>query len=280
MTLDTYGQVELRGLLIGKGTVYRLNGFNPFDLTVRPDNQANLSQADGAYSGREYTDVKQVPLRVTIDLPQTDPNGRFDAHQALLAAFASSDVDIPLRFMWGTRVLRLNGRPRLVTADTELLTIGIVRCEAGFLALDPRVYSDVENVITMNLPSDSGGLVLPFTTILTLTGTLTSGTRTINNAGTATTTWRAVINGPVTNPRLVNFTSGQELRIGVTVASGRTLVLDSAVRSVLLDGTSSRRGNVSGQWWQLAPGNNLIGWFSETASGTATFQVTYRDAWR
>lgn len=280
MTLDTYGQVELRGLLLGTGTVYRLQGFNPFDNTVRADSQANLSQADGGYSGREYADVKQVPLRVQIDLPMFDVAGRFDAHQALLAAFAESDVDLPLRFVWAGRTLRMYGRPRLVTSDTDLLTIGINRMEAGFLAEDPRVYDDTEASNTLNLPSETGGQVLPFTLATTLTAVATVGVRSIVNEGTATATWRGIIDGPVTNPRLVNFTTGETLRIGVTVLSGQELHLDSAVRSVLLDGTASRRGFVSGQWWQLRPGNNDIGWFSDTASGTATFQVLHRNAWR
>lgn len=285
MALTQYGQAELRGLLMGLDTVYRLSGFNPFDHTARADNQQNLSQASGAYSGKEYTDVKQVPLRVIIDLTRVgldddDEEARFDAHQDLLVAFAPSDVDLPLRFMWGGRTLRINGRPRVATADPELLTAGRVKVEAGFVALDPTIYSDDEAMVSLSLPVDSGGLTLPFTLATAINATLSSTQRIVTNEGKAQTTWTAVLTGPAVNPRLINFTTGDEFRLGLTLGVGEFVTLDSSTRSVLLGGTVSRRGVLSGHWWQLDPGDNLITWFSDTFDVNASFEITYRHAWR
>lgn len=276
-----YGQVSVRDFLMGKGTDVTLVDFDPFAMTVRSDEDA-LENAHGGYSGAEFVEPKRIPITVAITADGGgDQAGRFALMQGLLAAFAPSPVDVPLRFHYDNRIFRINGRPRAVEPRSTLLDVVLPsEIDLQFVALDPRIYSDEQVVTELSLPRDSGGRTYPYTFPYTIDATLSSGRADVVNEGTFEAPWRGLVYGPVVNPRLVNFSTGQELRVGVTVPAGRYLDLDSAVRRVLLDGTASRRGSTSGQWWQLAPGVNDIGFFADVFSEDASFQLLHRHSWR
>jgi hypothetical protein len=273
-----WGWLQLRDLLMGPGTEIIVEGFQPFDTETRSPGEAAFEQADGGYAGREYRESKRVPIRLHVD---HDPNTAeaVAVHRQILAAFAPSHVDIPLTFWWAGRLYRMYGRPRSVQHDQDLFDIGAYRLQANFLATDPLVYSDDEVVTTLGLPSDSGGLTLPATLPTSIDASLTTGTATVFNDGTANAPWRAVIHGPVTDPRLGNLTTGQELALNLTIPEGRYVDLDFKTRSVLLDGNAPRRGAVSGTWWDLAPGANEVVFNAAAYDTDASAQLIHRHAW-
>ena len=74
-------------------------------------------------------------------------------------------------------------------------------------------------------------------------------------------------------------TTGQSLTLTATLASGDYIDVDTAARTVLLNGTADRYSYLTTpQWWGIQPGANEIRYFADvTTASTAT--VTFRSAW-
>lgn len=65
------------------------------------------------------------------------------------------------------------------------------------------------------------------------------------------------ISGLADNPRLINLTTGQELRYTGRVSVGQTLVIDMLNQTATLNGKNVLP-NVSGSWMSFAPGINRV----------------------
>ena len=146
-------------------------------------------------------------------------------------------------------------------------------------APDPRKYGPaLEQSTTM--AASSGGLAFPLSFPLAF-GTATGGSVAIGNDGTIKS-WPVVrITGPVVNPRILNPTTGDEVRIALTLAAGEYLDIDTAARTVLLQGTASRRALVStvGEWLPVPPGGASFTCSADTYDATALFTFAGRGAW-
>jgi hypothetical protein len=277
-TLD--GQAELRGLLLGRDTSYRLVGFNPWSRTIRHQRQEHAWQ-HGGWSGREFTGIGTVTLRVLVDA--VDAASWLTAHQALAAAFAPSDEDLELRFRQGGAEYLVLGRPHPVDPTPDAIGIGKVFTSCVFAALDPRIYSGDLQVVTLGLPSSTGGLVVPFTAPFTIDAVTTSGRATILNAGTVDTGLVLRIDGPVQEPivRLFTGTATYELAFDLTLTLGQWLDVDTERRTVYLNGTSSRRGLTSGEFPILPPGVGAeLGFDAAVYDAGALLTASWRHAWQ
>lgn len=159
------GQVQVRGLVMGPGTDYEtLRGFNPWAVAARVDQSSARSGDHGSWSGAEWRDevVVPIPLRVRSRSDRSVA-GWVPAHQALMAAFAPSHTDVEMRWCTGGVEYVMFGRPRVVEPEVESAPAGWTVTRCGFAALDPRIYSGVEQVASVGLPSSIGGLTWPTT---------------------------------------------------------------------------------------------------------------------
>lgn len=157
----TEGQVQLRTLVMGAGTAYRIqSGFNPWSRRARADQGGARAWGHGSWSGAEWQAETVVPIRILV----VEPSGTaawLAAHQALLAAFAPSHTDLDLRFVVGGTEYLMVGRPRLVEPETDLIGLGMAYTQCAFVATDPMIYSGDEHEETIGLPMTSGGLIVP-----------------------------------------------------------------------------------------------------------------------
>lgn len=165
--------------------------------------------------------------------------------------------------------LRIAGRrPKtfqvpLVCADAEVVaaaeqSLVIVSGATGFLGFTSPIMSPLASVIA------SGGGAFAV------------------NSGTAPSFPRLRIDGPITNPRVLNNTTGEELRLIYDLAVAEWLEVDMKRRTVLLGGTANRYSAVefpASVWWALQPGNNDIRLNATAASGGAQVTVYWRHAW-
>lgn len=101
----------------------------------------------------------------------------------------------------------------------------------------------------------------------------------INN-GNRPTPVLFVIQGPATNPVIINDTLGLDLLFEIALGASDTLTVDTVNHTVVLNGGTNRRGVlVDPNWFLLQPGSNFIR-FRAASAGPATLFTSWRDAWR
>ena len=99
------------------------------------------------------------------------------------------------------------------------------------------------------------------------------------NAGNAPVHPVWVINGPVTNPRIISPDQGRTLSFAITLAVGDVLAADTDTRTVVLNQLGNRRYVLTpdSAWFDLLPGQNNVQFRSSSNTGSVT--VYYSDGW-
>lgn len=294
MTSLLDGQMELRAdeadaLVIGPGTAYRYPtdwvqwwaapGVRTFDL--------ERAGANGYVAGRDLLGKQATTLLVQILADDADDlRAKIDAWKAACAARSTGLVTLRANLLGETRLrygrFRVPGEVR----SRGRVTLGgfVVDGSAMFESLDALTYGDDLNTAATSRLQEGAGFTPPFTPPFTL-GASVGGTVDAYNAGTMPAPWSAVLTGPLTYPTISHLTLGRKLSLafsangGVDLATGDTLTIDSATRSVLLNGTADRRSQltVDSAWWDLAPGSNPFQLDADAGAGTLT--VSWRDAY-
>lgn len=174
--------------------------------------------------------------------------------------------------------VRQEGEPSLeIVSSTE----GIF--SVGLVADDPLKYSVEEHVENTKLPVTTGGLAVPFAVPFSVDAVTVSGVVAVRNEGNYPAPARLIIHGGAAgadNPKVTHLGTGESLQLTMDLAPGEWMDLDLDRHTAMLNGTSSRRGYVTGQWFSLAPGDNLLAFNSPTYSADAELQVVWRDAWK
>lgn len=154
----------------------------------------------------------------------------------------------------------------------------------SLLAPDPRIYTTTENSGSYD-PTDSGtgGLSFPLDFPLDFGVSDTAGRLTVENEGNVSSPPTFVITGPVTNPIIDNDTTGQSIYTQDTALStGDTLTIDTAAKTVVLNGTTSRPDLISvslTDWFYIRPGSNQLRLRGSDMESTETeLAVTFRNA--
>lgn len=173
-----------------------------------------------------------------------------------------------------------------LAADTKISDEG-ARLFAWSLALiapDPLRYDAAERTDATGLPLDYPGRVYPRSHPWSYPAhpANTAGELVLDNAGTATTWPVLTVTGPVSGPRLIHAATGQELALDIDLAITDTLELDTASRSVVLNGTASRRYTLraGSEWWGLTKGVNTVLYRADAYAANSRLQVRWRSAWR
>jgi hypothetical protein len=158
--------------------------------------------------------------------------------------------------------------------------------QIALVAADPRIYSDATHLKTVALfdGDDSlSGRGYDAVYDKDYGPSIINGQALVENVGTADTYPVITVNGPIVNPVLFNFTTGQAIHITYTLEAGESLVIDLLNRTVKLNGTASRYGAVDfaeTSWWALVPGINDIRFSATSFSDGATYMsIVHRDAW-
>lgn len=285
MTTLTNGQAELRAgtdaaLVIGDGTDFDWTADGPLwwsGTEVRTSDQAR-SGANGYVVGRDllgkHTSTIQAYL---LGDTEAELGDRIDAWKAA-CAYASDEL-VTVRLCAFGRTRRRVGRFRIPGdvstphARTDYFAIG----SAQFEALDPLTYGDDLQSDSTQRRQDGAGFAVPFDVPFDLPASV-GGSFTITNAGNVAAPWTARLDGPLTYPEITHLESGRRLSLafsangGVDLATGEYLDLDSASRSVLLNGTADRRTQltIDSTWWDLDPGANTFELAADAGAGTLT----------
>jgi hypothetical protein len=154
-----------------------------------------------------------------------------------------------------------------------------------FECSDPRKYSLGENVKFINMPSDTDdGLDYPLVYPLDYGVDTIISDLIIDNQGDATSPVFLTFYGPVTNPTLVNSTTGAQLGFDIIIAEDEYLQVNTRTGTVLLNGVADRlytRQLTSSPIlsFALAPGSNEMHVYADEWTSDAGVEITYRDAY-
>lgn len=136
------------------------------------------------------------------------------------------------------------------------------------------------------LRTPSGGLSIPFS----ISGVAASGFTAVTNEGTKDTGLLLRLDGPVSEPSVTLERadgSFQRLAFDLELTASQWLDIDTKNRLVLLNGTSTRRGSVSGDW-PILPGRtdltvpppvHTLRWNAPIFNNIAKLSGRFRSAW-
>jgi len=277
-------ELEYNGLLMGGDTAYSLSTVSGLlDLPdIKSGDQGRLRR-HGLHAGDDFLGGRAVTVEFEV---YGEDDAAFEAAmESLLDATVPAGPEIGLAFQLpgvadGTKALvYARPRKRSVNMDTSYL-YKLPTVTVEFFAVDPRIYSSQESSSAVAVATTSGGLEFDASPDLTFGTTGEGGTFNAENAGhfPAGITFR--IDGPCSNPRIVNQTLDKTIEIDMTLAAGEYILVDTADRTVLLGGTASRYSTLTAdsEWFDLGSGDNDIKFRASTSSG-ATMTATWRSAW-
>lgn len=264
------GQYQLRDLLLGVGTGYPVESVDGLGHPALRTSDTERPLDDGAFPGVDLL----LPRSLVIELGSFTAVGgtpslatRIANLSAAMAPVRSGTVELAMRLRGWSAPRVLFGRPRRFELGDARgrWDSGQAIAILGFDALDPRYYAaaDVDEAIT--IPAAS-----------------TSAQRTFTVGGTYRTPPTLLIGGPARNPR-VTGEEGAAARIDVDVQAGSTLEVDTAERTVKLDGVNAfEYVRADHEWWDLLAGSNTIVYSRASTALTgadSTLTVRHRPAW-
>ncbi|MGW6703617.1 phage distal tail protein [Streptomyces sp. NPDC054956] len=274
-------RVDLGGISLGMvdaaGVAWHLQTLEGWD---GPDQRAeySLREADhGAWAAPVY--LNQRPITLAGKIEAADITALDTAMEQLIAAGSLTDTTLTVYETTPKRAtVRRSGSPLL-----RPITDRIAQYSLLVTAADPRRYSTTLQSQSTALPTVTGGLTLPITLPITISTTMVSGSITLSNAGSIATRPTLTITGPVVTPTVVAALPGgavTQIAYGATLQAGDVLVIDSAARTVVLNGTASRRLYFSGTWPEVPAGSSVTySWSSPVYEPTALLTGTCRSAW-
>jgi hypothetical protein len=146
---------------------------------------------------------------------------------------------------------------------------------------DPRKYAPTPQSLSLVVPPPVvNPLAFPLSFPVSFPGNIPPSATTVTalNVGTFETRPTITVTGPVTNPAIINATTGQQVSFtGLTLQGTDQLVLDMDNRQSYLDG-NFYAADVQSAWWVLNPGPTQV-YLDGVTTGGATLSLTFSSAW-
>ena len=238
------------------------------------------SRAHGQWQGVDLLGGRAITATLQANAALDNPAWE-GVQGALRATGDESPLTIELSGFAGGRTLRTNCRVRrlAVPVEPERYPFGVPQIVVEWWATDPRFYANTESSAQAEISSPTGaGLTFDATFDLGFGGEIPSGVVNVTNDGNFDAPWVAEITGPVVNPRIEAVDLSRTLSFVGTVQAGQTLRIESATKSVTLDGASRYSWLQPGsQWFDLEPGANQVRFAAQSGTGIGT--LTFRSAW-
>lgn len=282
-TLSNY-QGRFGGVTFGPATPYRYKSISGLDLPGMRSADVPRPRTDGEFVGLDIMSGRDIIVDFTIG-----PDGAsLPINLAALAAATvpSQTTETPFYLKLpdtGLLVSMCRARRRNFNVDTPNYVGGLLQsAPVMWHATDPNFYSAPTIAQTVGLPTPGVGLTFNVTFDTTFGGASSGGLLLAVNGGNRTCWPIFTITGPCTNPRIQNLVTGAQLAFGITLVSGDTLVIDTDLHSIVLNGGAARRNALvpGSTFFGCTPGTTQIGFFSADASlvaGTLTAWST--SAW-
>jgi hypothetical protein len=276
-------ELEFAGLTVGADTAFGVTSVKGLlDMPKVRTSDLTLLRRHGSFAGDDFLDARTITLEFSIfadgEYEMQERIGEFveafkiGDEQALMFQLPGVAGGVPARVWCRTR-------RRSVNMDLEYM-YGVAKATVQLVAADPRIYVEQQQSDNIGLLVVSGGVTFPMTFNLTFGTVGSGGSMLLDNSGSFDAPVVFRIDGPVTDPVITNDTTGQVLSFTGFIGAGSYYVVDTAARSVLLNGTASRYNTIdaSSDWFDLAPGLNSISFDAASYEADALLTATWRSA--
>ena len=243
----------------------------------------NRGYADGMFTGNDFLSGRTITITMlTLGGNGNSAQKNFDILQRALLPQRSGTTVLQFQLSSAAGLQRINSRVRAnkTIVDPDY-TYGFIKSQFTFFCADPRYYDDAAQVATMSFNAGTLGRTYNRTYPLSYGGGIASNYTSIVNNGWATTYPTITIQGPIKNPIVGNFTTGQSIGLSGTYSATDVIYIDLDQKLITLNGVSARNLLLGGsQWFAAPPGTSqffLSG--TNTISGQTVATVSYRSAY-
>lgn len=255
--------------------IKRLSGFDFPDVRVGVIDRGNYHGArfSNAYYGRRVMSIEG-------EIVATD-KGDFETKRRAMQKALDLSV--------GLKQLNINTKSGLLLKadvvvnskfEAEYEAGKMIRCDFRIELVSPFPFleSQTNNERDILILNSGGGEIpmeIPFS--LALGATVIEP---IDNAGNGNAFPNVRIYGTIENPSLINQTTGKTLSITYDMTLDTDYIdLDFYNRTAILNGTTNVMQYISGDWWELIPGENSIKLTGASAGGAAKAEFSWRDSY-
>lgn len=236
------------------GMISEITGLDSADVRESAD---DLVEADGGVHGDFYYGRRPITISGII-LPRSKEHRNYCLTRL---ARATNALRKDAQLMWTPD----GGIEQTVSVRRQVpnRTPGgwVKQFQIGLVSADHRIYSTVYNQAQV---AASPWTVAP------------------QNRGIEDTPPVITLYGPMVNPLIQNFTTGEIIKLDITIAAGDFIVIDTRSATVLLNNSESRYSAVdfiATDWWMLEPGLNDVRLSTSSVGTGASLTLQWRDAW-
>jgi hypothetical protein len=300
VTLSNYQvYIASTGAVLGAGTDVGLLGTTGLrDLPQIRQGNVNRGQRDGALPGLNFVgertvgityqitrvgDTTEAALALATAAHQNviDPSTvcmtsgdylRQKAGVGTIKPISSAMVQLPSR----ANPLIFFGRPSRFNAPVDQdFQHGRITINTEWSCPDGLLYDNTIVTGSCGLPNPTSGMTFPAVFPLTF-GASSGGSFQMNNSGAYNTVPYFTVTGPVTNPVIANETTGQQIKLNITLAASDVLGIDCQSGTVTLNtATRNNTVDVSTVFFPLTPGLNTIAYGSSDSTAVASQLTGY-----
>lgn len=279
------GQLEYNDYLLGDDEITFMTSLTGWeDLPPIDSSNTPRPASHGAWVGKKLVGQRILTWTGVFAAP---PELWEDEIKRLRTAFTpptgTEELTIVVRTRNETKMVFGTVSARQIPVDYSYSYYG-ARLSLQFECSDPRRYSLGEESKFLELPPDTeDGLDYPLVYPLDYGIEVLSNSAIVTNDGDAPTPLTLVFNGPVTNPRLVNQTTGEQLGFEIVLTEDDTLTVNTRLGTVLLNGVADRLYTRTASsspllGFDLEAGDNEIQIIADEWETGAGVELTYRSA--
>jgi hypothetical protein len=262
------------------GSPFYLEEITGFDSPNVRQSVEDIPEYDGAVFGNFYYGSRPVTFRGRI-VSSSATSRNLAVVQLQRALHALRDDATIWAYPTGLPPMRAKAR-----IQNLRVTGGFVKeFQIGMICADPRLYS--QDLHSLSTTASTGSVVgAPWPIAWPAVwggGTGATAFVNANNVGNIGSPPIMRVSGPITDPVVVNATTGESIYLdNLTLGVGDYVDLEVDSRTAI----ASTVGNVYSRvrfpattWWLLEPGNNTVELRGSSSGSGAQLTVYWRDAW-
>lgn len=280
------GQLEYRGYLLGddeKTFMDQITGWD--DLPGIESANTQRANSHGSWVGNKLADERTITWegRFSPTLPELWADQLKELRSALSLPLGTEEYPIVVRSIGETKLCYGAVVNRSIPMNRAYGYYG-ANVSVQFLCSDPRRYSLNQNDWNLALPPvTENGLVYPLSYPLNYGEEVTSSSGSLVNDGDVITPVTLTFYGPVTNPTLLNKTTGTKLQFNIVLGATDFLAINTRTGTVMMNGVADRlytRTATSAPIlsFGLMPGSNDMQVTAASWGSPASVGISWRDA--
>ena len=282
-TLLNY-QFAWNNFLFGNGTPHTLQSIDGLQgLPAIRNQDEDQGFNDGMFTGNDFLSGRTITINLQTFATAGGNTAQQNFYLLKTALLPQSSGTTPLQFrLSGSNLQRVNARVRtsLVNLDFNY-TAGMITSQWSLFCPDPKIYDDTLQTTTLTVTVGTIGRGYPRTYPMLYGGGSNATLATLSNAGWANSYPVITINGPVTNPTVGNYSTGQAITLSGSFTLSDVIVIDTALRLITKNGTSARNLITGTSSWFSLPAGASQFYFSGfgTSNGVTSASCSFRNAY-